>query len=684
LHYADPCTNDFSTGFAESAKGMTLYRQISFSLLLLLMFGFTSTVYISTVNLRSLHDTQLASHAQDTATSLGLSLSPHMQAMDTAMLESMISAVFDRGDFQHISLLSTDGETLVEKSIPADTGQAPAWFVRIVSLDTPMSEALVMAGWRQAGTLRVTGNPGPAYNRLWASTLDTLKLYLVASIVILLVGMTAVSVLLRPLQRIQRQADAICRRSYTAQEQLPRTRELRSVVIAMNRLSAKVNEIFNEQSALTEALREQVYMDPVTGIGNRRYFDRISLALVETQEMVSHGALLILELHDFQRINETAGYTAGDTLLKRTGELIQAQLDCLENCYAARISGASFGIIAAGLPQDSADALAAALCHDLFQLRAEGLVDTNNIGHVGVAMWQQNGSYSELLSEADMALRSAQASGHNTWLRHEKAVANQPQIYGLGEWRRHMHDVINRGDVMLAAQPVYGSGSQARSIVHREALLRFPDNSGSGVAAGIFMPMAERLGLASRLDKLAATALLEHLGTDAGGTDTFALNLSSTSLHDTLFMKWLCSSLAQSPENAGRILIEFPEYAATENLQTTRELVEQLNSLGCSCGIDHFGKGFSSFGYLRSLQLGYLKIDGSHIRNIDTDRDNQFFIQSLTDTMHSIDIKVYAQAVETRAERKTLETLGIDGIQGYLCGKPEILKQCHMKILRQE
>jgi diguanylate cyclase (GGDEF)-like protein len=362
---------------------MTLYRQISFSLLLLLMLGFASTVYISTVNLRSLHDTQLASHAQDTATSLGLSLSPYMESMDAALLESMISAVFDRGDFQDISLLSTDNEVLIEKSAPANTGQAPGWFVKLVSLDTPTAESLLMSGWKQAGILRVTGNPGPTYNRLWTSTLGTLKLYLAASAVILLIGLTAVSILLRPLQRIRKQADAISRRTYTVQKQLPRTQELRSVVVAMNRLSAKVNEIFNEQSALTETLREQVYMDPVTGIGNRRYFDRIATAVVETQEMVSHGALLILELHNFQQVNETAGYTAGDALLKRAGELIQAQLEHMENCYAARISGASFGIIAAGLPQDSADALAAALCHDLFQLRAEGLVDSNSIGHIG-------------------------------------------------------------------------------------------------------------------------------------------------------------------------------------------------------------------------------------------------------------------------------------------------------------
>lgn len=653
---------------------MTLYRQISFGLLLLLVLGFASTVYISTVNLRELHDVQLASHAQDTATSLALALSPHMQNRDTAVLESMISAVFDRGDFQSILLYSNDGSTLFGKSAPADTGGVPGWFADAVSLDTPNAQALVMAGWKQAGTLSVTGNPGPAYARLWAGSVRTLKLYLVASVIILLLGLAAAGVLLRPLRQIRNQAEAICRRSYTVQRHLPRTRELRSVVVAMNRLSGKVNEIFNEHSVLTESLREQVYMDPVTGLGNRRYFDRVATALVETQEMISHGALLVLELHDFQHINDTAGYVAADTLLKRTGELVKAQIEHLDNCYAARISGAAFGIIAAGMSRESADALAAAVCHELFRLRAEGLVESDCIGHAGVAMWRQNSSYSDLLAEADLALRAAQHSGQNTWQRHKKAVANQPEIYGREEWRQRLHAVIESGDMTLFAQPVYGAGKHNGTLLHREILMRIMPANGAGIPAGIFMPMAEQLGLASKLDKLAIMRLFDHIRADATGAERFAVNLSLTSLHDAAFMHWLYSELQQSPSVAARMDIEFPEYAATSDLQNTRDLAGQLGNLGCRCGIDHFGRGFSSFGYLHSLPLHYLKIDASLVRNIDSERDNQFFLHSLADTLHSIDLWVCAQAVETRAEKNALVAAGIDAVQGHLSGRPEPLQ----------
>jgi EAL domain-containing protein (putative c-di-GMP-specific phosphodiesterase class I) len=105
-----------------------------------------------------------------------------------------------------------------------------------------------------------------------------------------------------------------------------------------------------------------------------------------------------------------------------------------------------------------------------------------------------------------------------------------------------------------------------------------------------------------------------------------------------------------------------------------REFIERLAALGCRSGIDHFGRGFSSYGYLRSLKIDYLKIDGSYINDIGAEEDNQFFIQSLTAAAHSIGIKVIAQSVETDAERKTLELMNLDGVQGYLVGKPEPLE----------
>ncbi|MEZ5540771.1 MAG: EAL domain-containing protein [Pseudomonadota bacterium] len=661
---------------------MSLYKQLSSGILLVLLAAFLGTVVISTQNLRSFMQDQLESHARDTATSLGLSLSPHMSPPDIPVITAMIGAVFDRGEYRRIVLTGTDGATVLEKSVPPDNGSAPAWFVRAFPLEVPGKEALVMSGWNQAGVISVTSNTGRAYDRLWSTTLDNLAMYLALAVLSLGLATAAVRVLLRPLARVKTQADAIRNNSYMIQRHLPRTPELRSVVQAMNLLSEKVGKIFSEQSALTERLREQAYRDPVTGLGNRRYFDRQLAALLDARDEITQGTLLVLELRDLARVNERTGYTAGDMLLQRTGELIQAQLAYLENSFVARISGAAFGIVASGLPPGSADALAATLCRDLLQLRADGLATSNDIGHIGIAMWRHGKNPQDVLSEADMALRAAQASGQNTWQRYQPVAANQPDVHTMESWRRRLRGVIDRGTIVLYLQPVCEAAGRSGTLLHREVYARIDDHSAHGVNAGIFMPLAERFGLASQLDKLTITRLLEHLARDAEGTAPFAINLSSTSLHDTVFIQWLCSTLAQIPEQAPRVLIEFPEHAALANTRNAQSLVERLKALGCGCGIDHFGRGFASFGYLRSMPVSYVKIDSSYIRDINSNSDNQFFVQALTDTLHSLDIRVIAQSVESPAERETLAGLNIDGLQGHLTGRPEPVRSAESKSQR--
>ena len=210
--------------------------------------------------------------------------------------------------------------------------------------------------------------------------------------------------------------------------------------------------------------------------------------------------------------------------------------------------------------------------------------------------------------------------------------------------------------------------------MQHEILSRIPDIRGNGITASIFMPMAERLGLSSRLDKLTASALFEQLR-HSDDRLVYALNLSPGALHDALFIKWLCGQLEQSPALSARLQIEFPEYAIHTNMQNVRNLVQRLAAMDFRCGIDHFGRGFSSFGYLRTLGVRYIKIDGSYTHDIDTDEENQFFVHALTETAHSIDIEVIAQSVESPAERTMLESLNVDGIQGYLTGKPVPLVQ---------
>lgn len=652
---------------------MTLYRQLIFIIIALFAACFLVSVTISTSNLRSFLGEQLESHAQDTATSLGLSLSPYLQSNDAPVMNSMVDAIFDRGYYQAISVISDNGETLIERSNPVTSAGVPSWFIDYIDLRLPAAEAVIMSGWKQAATVMVAIHPGNAYQELWKNSVDTFLMFSLTAVTAILLGMLSVHLLLRPLERLEKQAEAICQKNFVIQEKLPRTRELRRVVEAMNRLAGKVDEIFSEQSTLSERLREQAYKDPVTGLGNRRFFDRQLQASLESREESSGGTVLLLELKHLDRINMEAGYHAGDVLLHRTADLIQARLAGFQKSFISRISGAGFGIVIGDINRRDADTLANSLSMDLLQLRNESLVEYRNIANIGLTMWKSGDSSSGVLAEADKALRSAQMIGDNAWYRYERPVAEPPLIFDAPQWHSFFSQIINSASAALCAQPVFGFTGTGKKLLHKEIFLRLPDANGGFITGGDFIPMAERTGLATELDKLAIEKLLEHLSVNPDDPCQYAINLTATSLHDTALVEWLCKRIQADPGSGRRIVIELPEYGVLRNVQTTRTVVQKLSALGCDFGIDHFGRGFNSFAYLRSVNVQYLKIDGGYTRNINHEADNQFFIRALTDTAHSVDIRVIAEAVESAEELAAIRSLNVDGVQGYLFGKPEFL-----------
>ena len=650
---------------------MTLYRQLILIVSILFIAGLVGSFSISSTNLRHFLDKQLASHAQDTATSLGLSLSSVISDDDRPVMEAMIDAVFDRGYYQQVEVIDINGVMLLERSNPVRIEEVPDWFVRQVSIETPVAEALVMAGWKQTATVHVRSHPGHAYRELWQNTTDTFRMYLLMALVVTLLGLLVIRIMLRPLQGVESQAAAICQGSYPIQEKLPRTRELRRVVEAMNRVSKKINESFARHSALTERLRNEAYRDTLTGLGNRRWFDQQLQHLLEAQEAPPRGALMLIALRQLDQINAESGYQAGDRLLQRVAELAGQRISHHPDCYLSRISGAEFGVIGASLDVTEAETLAAELSSDLARTGAGGSAVEAGIAHIGMAMWQHGDASCNLLAEADIALRTAQASGTYGWHRYKPEATAATPARGTQEWHDYLQQIIRNSSIALYTQAVFTVAETQPRLIHHELLARATDAGGTAVDARLFMPVAERLGLATDIDRIIVRLAIQQLLSGEDDDTLLAINLSAVSVHDPVFRDWLHDTLADNPATANRLLFELPESALSGDTGVVAAEIEHLSAAGYDCGIDHFGRSFQSLAHLRSLKVRYLKIDGAYTRDIHRDGDKQFLVRSLCDTAHSIDIQVFAGAVETQADADMIARLNVDGVQGHLYGRPE-------------
>jgi hypothetical protein len=302
---------------------MTLFRQLLVFTLILFFLLFAGTWVALIAGTRTFLSEQLASHSQDTATSFGLSITPHIANEDYATIETMMNAVFDRGYYKSIRLVDIEGKPLVERSMKVTIEYVPEWFVEMVPLEAPVASSIVMAGWSQAGVVYVESNPGYAYKEFWNIALMMTLWFVLLGLFVAIFGGMGIRYLLKPLHRVEEQAEALTKRQYIIQEKLPRTRELNSVVRAMNNMTLKVKAMFEKQAAVAQRLQDQAYRDDLTGLGNRRYFEGQIKPRLERKEASIKGAVLLVQISDLKELNEEKGYLAGDALLQRVAEILK-------------------------------------------------------------------------------------------------------------------------------------------------------------------------------------------------------------------------------------------------------------------------------------------------------------------------------------------------------------------------
>lgn len=643
---------------------MSLLKQLFLAICLFLVLAFTGSFIAGVENSREQLIDQLRSHAQDAATALGLSMTPHVD--DPAMIELMVSSIFDSGYFTRIRVLGIpDDRVIVERQAEIDSDQVPRWFVKLVDLQAQGGDALIMRGWEQAARVEVVSHPQFALAKLWDSAIGSLLWLLLCGLVSAILGGWLLRTQLRPLDNMVQQAQAISRREFLSLPRIPRTPELKRVVLAMNQMVEKLKALFTEEAARSEKLREEAYQDSLTGLANRRLFELKLTSQLAITEQNAAGYLSLLRVNDLAGLNQRLGGQRADALLREIAELLKRLL--LEHgshdWLAARSRGGEFGLLAPGLAGEDADHLAQELNEGLENLRQTGVSDCSPVAHLGIAAFKPGETLPGVIARADQALAQAQSDPGQPWQRLDDYDA----LLGLGlhDWRVWIDQALTKGKLQLYFQPVARCGD-IKQLLHQKVLARLLDPQGQAVAAGRFLPWIERLGWAARLDR----AMLEHsLAHLAQHPQPLALSLSAATLREPENLARLLAILKQHPQQAELLTLEVDERYLPPPTELQR-LSQNVHELGFQLGLQHFGGRFSLIGNLSHLGLAYLKIDGSYIRAIDREGDKRLFIEAIFRATHSIDLPLIAEMVETQGELAALNELGLYGAMGRLIGVP--------------
>ncbi len=441
-------------------------------------------------------------------------------------------------------------------------------------------------------------------------------------------------------------------------------------------LLAVANDI-TELRDLNEMLSYQATHDPLTGLYNRREFGRrLDAALAAVDAGGAASALLYLDLDQFKIINDTSGHNVGDQLLSQLAGLLSGHL--VDGETLARLGGDEFGILLA--PADRARALAFAermrLAIDGFVFSSEQRIYAVSVS-VGLVLLDRPGlSQREVLSLADTACYMAKERGRNRVHLYSEQDADTLQRRSEMEWASRLRQALNDNRFVLHFQELRAlQTADSGEGLHMELLLRLRDEDGSMVPPGAFIPAAERFGLMLQLDRwVVDTALANFSRLHPSGREVqlCAINLSAQTVEDDGFASFVLERLQRFKVPADRVCFEITETAAVASMIRVVELMGTLRKAGCKFSLDDFGAGMASFGYLKNLPVDYVKIDGSFIRNLETDPTSASIVRAVTDIGHQLGLKVVAEWVGDDKTVEILRAAKVDYAQGFHMHRPEL------------
>ena len=284
--------------------------------------------------------------------------------------------------------------------------------------------------------------------------------------------------------------------------------------------------------------------------------------------------------------------------------------------------------------------------------------------------FDNNKPLGELLALADTGISVAQTQKINAWYAQTDSsiLENSSASYGNQNWRQEIDSVIENQRVKLLVQPIQPCSHNSR--VYGEILARFLNSNDDILPTSSFFAMAEKLDKIVAVDRMIIEAVIKEITERNLQDHFFGINVSARSINDGHFLIWLERRLLRDTTIASKLVFEITENGLQQNIKTSKNFIDMVHRLGARITVERFGVGLTSFKFFRDLKPDFIKMDSTYTRDIDEDKNNQYFLRLMVDLAHRLSISVLVESVESQEEKFMLGKLFVDGCQGFYIGKP--------------
>mgnify|MGYP003387404592 CR=1 FL=1 len=626
-----------------------LIRNAILALIFILIFSLSSTFLLS-----SLHEDKSTQH-QETISTLTQHLSATVEQKDANLVANILKQATT---YNSLIITNGDGKTLVTFNSD-NTGFS-------IPFSSQISKKVTIDKLNLTVTYQLN------FSREHSLTL---ALILISTALVFLLVFFAASMSSKRhkaifsviSQQIKKDLALINHTSFVGNDEVTKANDILDIP-ELKKGIADIEALMTQQVENVTHLEKKAYVDHLTQLDNRACFVQFYENQIVQDSPVKFGVFIMTRCSELQTINQTHGYKEGDNYISKVADIMKKSLATYSDGKLFRLSGSDFATIIPNVKLQEAEKLTKILTAQFNEYQQTS--DLDSVASSGLVPFDKTSPLGELLALADTGVSVAQTLNSNSWYSQKETdiLLNNSSNYGNQNWRQEIDSALDNQRLTLLLQPIQPCGRNSK--VYGEVLARFLNSNDEMLPTASFIAMAEKLDKIIAVDKLIIETTIKVIMDKNMLEHSFGINISARSVSDEHFMVWLERKLLREPQVAPRLIFEITEYGLQQNIKTSKRLIDMLHRVGARVTVERFGVSLTSFKFFRDLKPDYIKMDSSYTRDIDDDKNNQYFLRLMVDLAHRLSISVLAESVESSEEKHTLEKLFIDGCQGFYIGKP--------------
>lgn len=643
---------------------MTLNRQLWYVLVAVVLISFCTSFIVTSISSVRFIEQQLTTENTNSANMLAQTLGD--SSKEPAMLELIVSAQFDTGFYQSITLTDNQGNIIVERSFQgASTNQVPQWFADWFEPTVPAGEALVQDGWTSFGKVLVKSQNTHALEALWSRYIVLLVIALCTAVLAGLCGTVLLRSVTRPLNHVVQQAESISQGQYALNKTLPKTRDLRKLVEAMNKMTDKVRQQFQSDLQKLSSLQASLYIDADTALYNRRFIlERLHTHVTrETEGLPAY--MVLLHLDALTELNKNYGRKNVDNYIQSAAQLISEQAKQLElelgcKIITARLNASDFGLLIENaadtrLLENALESSLSAITH--YQTDP---LNRSATWYATIETTQETASIGQLMMRLDDHITHAKVHPDNDTLRIQSATQASSRLLfdDKQSWSDAFTDALNQGSLQIDYNPVV---SQDGTRLHVEAAPFF-EAHGRTLRYDQFYPWAKRLGFISDIQLFTIRHALEYSAAEGSAV---AIHLSIDFLKSVNSRAALIKDIQRFNKSgqAANVLFEITEFEIKNQQKLFADFCFSVKRLGCQIGLTGCSNSYEYMHDMEAFGLDYLKVERAIIQSIPKEpaEIEHSLPAKLCQLGHSLDMRMYADGLKDAADIDRAFTAGFDG-----------------------